>query len=266
MDDLIEFGKLLEALRPWQGRIVIIGGWAHRLYRFHPESNPPNYVPVTTKDADVAFSLKEPIPGDMGVALKSKGFEAQLMGEATPPVTHYHLGDEAGGFYAEFLVPLIGGRTTRSGELVPLTVETAGISAQKLRYLEILLVRPWSLEVDSSTGIEISNGMQVTIPNPVTFIAQKLFIKSKREANKQAQDALYIHDTIDLFANKLDDLNKIWIEEIRPTLPPKTATSIESQAREQFRQLNDIHRDAARIPQDRKLNPDYLQMACFSGL
>ena len=42
MDDFNAFGRLLDALRPWLGHVVIVGGWAHRLHRFHPLSHPPN--------------------------------------------------------------------------------------------------------------------------------------------------------------------------------------------------------------------------------
>jgi len=266
MNDLFEFGKLLEALRPWQGRVVIVGGWAHRLYRFHPESNPPEYIPITTKDADVALSLNEALAADIGSALKANGFNADLRGDVTPPVTHYHLGDEGGGFYAEFLVPLIGGRVGRDKKPVPLTVQTAGVSAQKLRHLEILLIDPWAIELGPTSGTGINNNIQVTIPNPVTFIVQKLLIRSKREPDKQAQDALYVHDTVDLFANKLDVLNKLWIEQVRPKIASKTATTVESEAPEQFSQVNDIHRSAVRIPLDRRIDPEDFQRACAYGL
>ena len=32
--DLEDFGRLVDALTPWLDQVVIIGGWAHRLYRF----------------------------------------------------------------------------------------------------------------------------------------------------------------------------------------------------------------------------------------
>jgi len=34
--DLKDFASLIEALHPWLNRIVVIGGWAYRLYRLHP--------------------------------------------------------------------------------------------------------------------------------------------------------------------------------------------------------------------------------------
>jgi hypothetical protein len=30
--------RLIVAIEPWLGEVAIIGGWAHRLYRFHPSA------------------------------------------------------------------------------------------------------------------------------------------------------------------------------------------------------------------------------------
>ena len=36
-----QFARVLEALRPWLGHVVIAGGWAHRLHRIHPLAQEP---------------------------------------------------------------------------------------------------------------------------------------------------------------------------------------------------------------------------------
>ena len=95
MDDLIAFARLIEALRPWLGHVVIVGGWAHRLYRHHPLADPPSFLPLLTRDADVAFSADEPMQGDIAAALASAGFVEELSGEHTPPVSRYWLGKGA---------------------------------------------------------------------------------------------------------------------------------------------------------------------------
>ena len=51
------FARLVDALDPWIDRVVIIGGWAHRLYRLHPLAQPLDYEPLGTFDADVAVPL-----------------------------------------------------------------------------------------------------------------------------------------------------------------------------------------------------------------
>ena len=146
MDDFAAFARLLDALRPWLDQLVIIGGWAHRLHRFHPSAHVPAHKPVRTKDADVAFSLSTPLKGDIGAALKAADFHEESSVEFTPPVTEYRLGDDGDGFFAEFLVPLRGSGVKRNGQ-PDATTARAGVTAQKLRHLELLLESPWIVRV-----------------------------------------------------------------------------------------------------------------------
>lgn len=266
MDDLADISRLIDALRPWLSHLVIVGGWAHRLHRFHALSNPPPYQPLRTRDADLAFSLKAPLEGDIGAALKAADFKEDLSGEHTPPVTHYHLGDDDHGFYAEFLVPLQGGTTKRNGEPAPRTVAKAGVTAQKLRYLDLLLTDPWQVRLDTSVGVPLTPPAEVMLTNPVSFIAQKLLIQTRRPPEKQSQDALYIHDTLELFGRRLGELKTIWLENVRPNLPPRTARDVERLYREQYGSVTDVIRNAVRIPQGRRLPPERMQGLCAYGL
>ena len=43
MEDLVYFGRLVEAVRPWLSHLVIVGGWGHRLHRFHPLATSQEY-------------------------------------------------------------------------------------------------------------------------------------------------------------------------------------------------------------------------------
>jgi hypothetical protein len=47
--------------------------------------------------------------------LQTAGFEEDFSGNYTPPVTHYRLGGDDQGFYAEFLAPLYGSGLTCAG-------------------------------------------------------------------------------------------------------------------------------------------------------
>jgi hypothetical protein len=69
-------------------------------------------------------------------ALTEAGFTEEFFGDDSPPATHYRLGDEDAGFYAEFLTPLVGSEVKRGKR--DATVSKAGITAQKLRYLDVL--------------------------------------------------------------------------------------------------------------------------------
>ncbi|HKP75890.1 MAG TPA: GSU2403 family nucleotidyltransferase fold protein, partial [Longimicrobiaceae bacterium] len=247
MNDLAAMARLVDALRPWLGKLVIVGGWAHRLYRYSGLATVPGYPPILTLDADLAFSLHESLEGSIAAALKAASFHEHLSGDHRPPVSHYTLGEETHGFYAEFLAPLHGSGVRRSG-LPDATVRRAGVTAQKLRYLELLLVAPVVVHLGAEEGFPLSSPAEVRLANPVGFIAQKLLIQPKRKAAKRAQDVLYVHDTLELFGGRLDALEEMWRERIRAALGPSAARTVQRRAREQFGQVTDVIRNAARIP------------------
>ncbi len=264
MEDAASLAQLIEALRPWLGHLVIVGGWAHRLHRVHPLAGAPAYPPIRTRDVDLAVALRAPLKGDVAAALERAGFQRAFLGDDTPPVTHYHLENDD-GFYVEFLVPLRGGEFTRRGTR-DVTLEKAGITAQKLRHLEVLLHAPWSVRLDQRSGVPLGRGADVLLPNPVSFIVQKLLIHDRRRPDKQAQDLLYIHDTLELFGGALDDLRSLWGEQVRPSMAGRTAARAETLAGRLFASVTDTIREAARIPESRRLTPENLRAAVQYGL
>jgi len=142
------FGRLVAALEPWLDQVVIVGGWAHQLYRLHPDAQELDYQPLTTLDTDVAVPSKLPVvEQDIRQRLLAYGFAEEFFGDDHPPVTHYHLGGQTSGFYAEFLTPLIGGPYDRDDKRKA-TMEIAGITSQRLRYIELFLSHPWSIGLD----------------------------------------------------------------------------------------------------------------------
>lgn len=265
MEDFAAFARLVDALRPWLGHLVIVGGWAHRLHRFHPLASTPAYLPLLTRDADLALSIHAPLDGDISAALDNAGFREDFSGEHTPPITHYRLGDEDGGFYAEFLTPLQGDGLKRNGD-PDVTVSKAGITAQKLRHLDLLLTAPWTVHVGPENDVPVTAPVDVLLANPVSFIIQKALIHKYRKGDKKAQDVLYIHDTLELFGASLDQLRAVWANDVRPGMPPKTAKTATTIGTELFREVTDTIRDAARIPQDRQLTPEGVRAVCEYGL
>ena len=135
-----------------------------------------------------------------------------------------------------------------------------------MRYLDLLLVSPWSVRVGPSREVPIAADVELFVPNPTSFIVQKLLIHSGSSAGKKAQDILYIHDTLELFGGSLGELRRLWVDEVRPAMPAKTARRVETIARELFAEVTDTIREAARIPQDRRLAPENVQRACEYGL
>lgn len=261
MNDLNALAKLAQALSPWRAHLVFIGGWAHRIHRFDPRANKLEYQPVFTRDTDLAFANRAPIEGDIKAALIEHGFKEQLAGEHKPPVAHYTLGEENDGFYAEFLTPLIGSGAKRGGAQ-DVTMEMAGISAQRIRHLDILLVDPWIITLAPQSGVPLASPMDVQVANPLCFMVQKFLIKKYRPSDKQAQDALYIFDTIELFGALLDEFRETWRTTISPALGERLSNTVLTLSKDTFSNVNDVIRAAARIPKDRKLSPEQLQQTC----
>ena len=223
------------------------------------------YQPLTTKDTDLAFGNRAPLHGDINSALAEAGFKEEFVGDFRPPAIHYTLGDDEVGFYAEFLTPLTGSGVKRNGE-PDATIAKAGITAQKLRHLDLLLIGPWTLRIGPDQGVPLEAPLDVQVANPTAFIVQKLLIRHERRANKRAQDVLYIHDTLELFGGALPVLHDLWTDVVQPALTPKLTRSLLSQVREAFSDVDDILREAARIPTDRTLSADRMRALCELGL
>jgi len=254
------FTRLIAALGPWLDQAVIVGGWAHRLYRLHPSARRPDYRALMTLDADVALPPTLP-PREESIRerLLACGFQEEFLGDDRPPVTHYHLRGEAAGFYAEFVTPLVGGPVSRSGAKKT-TALVAGVVTQRLRHLELLLLSPWSIDLAMPGG-----PARIRVPNPASFLAQKALTHQKRSQRKCAKDVLYMHDTLDVFSARLAQLRDEWTNRIAPELPPSSTSKVRTAATRLFGGTSDTIREAARLTVERNLSPDALRQACRLG-
>lgn len=263
--DIAGFSRLITALDPWLDRLVIVGGWAHRLYHLHPSAQELDFAPLMTFDADVA--LPPTLPADTPTireALVANGFEEEFRGDHMPPATHYRLGDDDSGFYAEFLTPLTGSEYTRSGKRKA-TAQVAGVNSQQLRFIELLLNDPWTVELRVE-DFRLPAPKVVCVANPVGFLAQKMLIHHKRSAEDQAKDILYVHDTLQVFGARLADLRDEWKGRVRLRLHPKTAKKVEAAHVRLFGDMTDVIREAASIAADRRLTPAAVREGCQYGL
>ncbi|MDB5932451.1 MAG: hypothetical protein JWR60_4158 [Polaromonas sp.] len=262
MNDLEAFAKLVQAIDPWRAQLVFIGGWGHRLHTLHPKANKLDYQPVFTKDTDLAFHSTIPLEGDIKSALMAKGFKEALSGEFKPPIASYTLGDEQGGFYAEFLTPLIGSGYKRGGA-ADATLQAAGISAQKIRHLDILMVDPWTVTVGlPHNEVPLDAPVELRVANPLCFMVQKFLIKKDRKKPKQSQDLLYVYDTIQLFFQHLPQFKDNWEAVVKPALQGASETVLKECAAS-FASITDELRGAAAIPQDRNgLTAAEMQSVC----
>lgn len=261
MNDLEAFAKLVQALDPWRGQLVFIGGWSHRLHTLHPHANQLQFQPVFTKDTDLAFHNKVPLGGNIKAALIEKGFKEDLSGDARPPAAHYRLGNDNSGFYAEFLTPLVGSGLKRTGEL-DATMLASGISAQKIRHLGILLTDPWIVTVGPMNGVPLDTPVDLQVANPLCFMAQKFLIKKQRTAHKHKQDLLYVFDTIQLFDHMLPQFKENWEKVIAPSLEASEVRAVMQECVDSFKTVTDSIRDAASIPQDRRVDPEEFRATC----
>jgi hypothetical protein len=253
------FGRLILALEPWLDQIVIIGGWAHQLYRQHPAAQRLDYPPLMTLDTDIAILPGVPvIDQDIRTRLLAHDFEEEFLGDDRPPATHYRMGDEASGFYAEFLTPLAGSRGDRMGRRSK-TTEISGVTSQQLRFVEILLHHPWVIDF-ASGEVEV----RIRIANPVSFIAQKILILARRDREKRAKDILYMHDTLEVFGSRLNELRELWRERVRPELHANQAKVVSKAAEVLFGELTDDIRRASQIDSQR-VSPEAVRLACQYG-
>jgi hypothetical protein len=254
------FKRLIAALEPWLDHVVIVGGWARQLYRLHPEAQELEYQPLGTLDADVAVPATLPVgEPDIRERLLAYGFTEEFLGDDHPPATHYCLGGEASGFYAEFLTPLIGSEYDRNQNWKA-TTEVGGVASQQFRYIELLLHHSCWINLESD-GFRA----RIQIANPVSFLAQKVLIQGKREREDRAKDILYMHDTLEVFGARLQEMRALWRNVVARKLHARSATKVSRASEFLFGELSDDIRRAAEISTDRALSPEAIRAACRYG-
>jgi hypothetical protein len=254
------FRRIVAALEPWLDQVVILGGWAHQLYRLHPDAQELDYPPLMTLDTDIAVPANLAVgEQDIRERLLAQGFTEELLADSRPPATHYRLGSEASGFYAEFLTPLVGSEYDRKHKRKT-TADIAGIVSQQLRYIELLLHQPWSIDFESG-----GFAAEIQVANPVSFLAQKVLIHGKRGREDRAKDILYMHDTIEVFGARLPELRELWREIVAPELQARGASKVTKASQVLFGALSDDIRRAAEISAERALSPEAVQETCHSG-
>ena len=255
------FRRLVSALEPWLGQIVIVGGWAHQLYRLHPHAQHLDYTPLTTLDTDIAVPVHVRVgEPDIRSRLIAQGFTEEFQGADHPPATHYRLGGETSGFYAEFLTPLVGSELDRN-EKRKATAKIGGISSLRLRHIELLLHHPWSIRFESQ-----GCAATVLVANPVSFVAQKILIHERRGPEDRAKDILYVHDTLEIFGARLQELGEVWRNTLAPQLSRRALAKVRNARERIFGIVSDDLRRASEISKQRALTPESIRDVCTYGL
>lgn len=259
-----DFERLLHALAPWQDQMVIIGGWAHRLYRLHPQAVKLDYPPLTTLDTDVAIPEALPVnERDIRDRLHAAGFTEEFFGDEQPPATHYRLGTSEHGFYAEFLSPLVGAEYDRRNRRRA-TAQVGGVTAQRLRHVGLLLDDPWVVEAHLGSGFRAARAVRVA--HPVRFLAQKVLIHARRSPHERAKDLLYIHDTLEVCGARLEELGAEWETKVAPALHRRDVARVRAAAERLFGEASDDLRTAVRMAAGRSLTTESMRELCQFGL
>lgn len=206
---------VLQAFRPYLDTLVLIGGFAVRLYELHPRATSIEMRVLRTLDADFATPPAiGPRPGGTLMELaEAAGFVLDLRSEYTPPVMKFVPRDStvvsgAERYTVEFLTPLIGRSADRAGTpLVTVTIQ-AGLTAQRLRYLDLLQIDAWQVSIGNLPGVgEIIPAVDVRVPHPGFFIIQKILIADRRDPEtERPKDMAYIYQVVNLFSRDLPPL------------------------------------------------------------
>ena len=269
-EDRSAFARVVAALRPYLDELVFVGGWAHRLFALHELASPLDFQTLMTADIDVAtparLRARGPLIRDL---LRQNGFTEKLSGDETPPISEYRLGEEEGALYVEFLAPQLGGPNRRDGS-PDATVDVSGITAQKLKYLEVLFAEPWSVQLNDANGYDLGkDGASVKLPNPAAYVMQKVLVLPERKHGKQAKDVLYIHDTLLMFRGAFDKL-RLPARLVAEKVHPKWVQTFHERRTAFFDAVDDRLRGAERIARESgRVSPpsaDQIRLVCRQGL
>lgn len=142
------------------------------------------------------------------------------------------------------------------------------MTAQALRYLDILMIEPWSVFLTEPEYPVGRKALQVHITNATSYLAQKILVLGKRTSADRATDVLYLRDTLITFGRSLAELEEIWIKRVSPLIHPAAARTLRRAPEELFSEITDITRGAARIAREagRPVPPEEIAQVCRAGL
>lgn len=185
------FFKALQVLRDYLPQIVIGGGWVPFIY-YHYLLADKSMTPMHTKDIDLLVADSVPVVGGETIdqLLKDAGLSENFRSLHNPPITCYEGQIEGAEVEIEFLTQQRG-----VGQSAALEVQ-AGLNAQALRYISILLENPIEVEIDDLL-LAPGRPLSVRVPMPGAFIFHKGLVFPRRAENqKRAKDLYYIFDIL----------------------------------------------------------------------
>jgi len=204
---LVELRAVAEAFKGLSENFVVVGGVATALFDFHAKADrETNVRTFFTQDIDVAIAGKVEVADDeVRERFERIGYRQELVPvrDCSTALTKYVKGTGVSEFEVEFLVPLMGKERDRWDRLKAVEKVADGIVAQQLRFLDILIVDPETVELPDSGGLEIS------VPNPGNYLVHKFLTLPRRDSPAQREkDSFYILDVLNRFADNHEYLAK----------------------------------------------------------
>jgi hypothetical protein len=236
------FGETVDVLMPYLGDIVCIGGCANALYRHHVLASSPAPEHLGTKDSDWALPVRlvQRTEDPLATLMANAGFVEECYSTSNEPVVKYRSKDANVAAEIEFLCPLSGIPGGRTGVGAAVEVQ-AGLMAQPLRYLEILVMSPWQVDLGRAPEFDRFKGVMIRVPNPAAYVLQKVLIRDqRRKPESQMKDCYYMYEVSVVFRNNLAALGQEYAG-LR-NLPSRWLKRFESTIRSLFR---DEHAEGA---------------------
>lgn len=180
--------RIADALGPYRSRVVVVGGFAFELFRYHPAVGEAARGVLTTLDVDLA-APEDMVPvggATLGKQLFKAQFTEKLLGGTDPPLSALIPPPTWGtGYHVEVLVPAWAGQAKG-------VVKFHDLRAAQLRYLGIMLRDPWELDLGTITGE--AGEVVVRVAQPGAYLAQKvLTVGDRSDPDKQKKDRAYCY-------------------------------------------------------------------------
>lgn len=200
------FRRVIRAIEPYLPDLVIAGGCANALYRHHPRATATPIPKPMTKDLDLACEpTRLALAGrrSLGDLIRDAGLRANFFGQMNPPVMKFSLEGSDTGPEVELLCPMEGApRQTSEGEVQAVALQDGSVTAQPLRYLDLLLFEPWVIELARVPGFDdMTHTPPLRIPQPLTYLMQKVLSRDEqgRTPDKREKDCYYIYESAVVF-------------------------------------------------------------------
>ena len=201
--------RILSIIEPYLQDLIIVGGFASLLYSVHEEAENDDNPLLITYDVDLASESKIAIKGEKSIheSLEEEGLKCELVGKFEEPILKYYPTEKTDSeYYVEFLAPLLGSETKRNGKPDLIQKIQKDLSAQKLRYLDLLLHNTWTVHSSNLSSLEDYPDLVIKLPHPCMYIMQKVLTLSKRQPMDRNKDYAYIYQTLAYFRKNLKSL------------------------------------------------------------